>query len=262
MEFVGRGMYMLEMEQISAFYGTIQVLYDISLKFPSGRVTVIAGTNGSGKSTLLRIAANLMKPSSGRVLADGEDVGRMAPREAARHVAYLPQTRDVPDLTVERMVLHGRFPHMSFPRQYQAKDRRIVEEVLQKTGLSEYRLRSVKTLSGGQRQKAYLAMALAQGSDTVLLDEPTTYLDISHQLDTAAMARGLAAEGRTVVMVLHDLPMAMEAADRMAILRDGRLEATGTPEEVFRMEIIPEVFQIRFGRTDTGHGWRYYCEKR
>ncbi len=252
---------MLEIKDLSAKYGGTQVLFNISAAFLPGEVTVLAGPNGSGKSTLMKIAANLMRPSAGEVLLDGLPLSGMTPREAAKRVAYLPQGRDVPDLTVGRMVLHGRFPHMGFPRHYSAEDRRIVEEILRKAGLYECRDRSLRTLSGGQRQKAYLAMALAQGSKTLLLDEPTTFLDIAHQLETLAMARKLAEEGKTVVMVLHDLPMAMEAADRILLLSGGHLAAAGTPEELFRQEVIPEVFGIRFGRTAAENGWRYYCEK-
>ncbi len=253
---------MMEIKNLSAAYGSMQVLSDISAVFPSGEVTVVVGPNGSGKSTLMKIAANIMAPLSGEILADGRPLSEMSPREAARRVAYLPQVRDVPDLTVERMVLHGRFPHMGFPRRYGNEDRAIVEEVLTETGLAQLRDRPVRTLSGGQRQKAYLAMALAQGSDIVLLDEPTAFLDISHQLETVSMVRSLAKAGRTVVMVLHDLPAAMDAADRIVVLSGGYLAGSGTPEEVFCSKIIPEVFGISFERTAAENGWRYYCEKR
>lgn len=253
---------MMEIKHISVAYGSVQVLFDVCAVFPSGKVTVIAGPNGSGKSTLLKAAANILKPLAGEVFVDGEQVSGMDLREAARRIAYLPQGRNVPDLTVERMVLHGRFPHMGFPRRYTQADREIVEEVLLETGLYEFRDRPVGTLSGGQRQKAYIAMALAQRSDVILLDEPTTFLDISHQLETVSMVRRLAEQGRTVVMVLHDLPMAMEAADQILILSDGSLAAAGTGEEVFRQGIIPDVFQIRFDRVRSGEGWRYYCEKK
>ncbi len=252
---------MMELKNVSAAYDGVQVLFDISAVFPSGKVTVLAGPNGSGKSTLVKTAANILRPIGGAVFADGRPIAQMAPREAAKKVAYLPQVRDVPDLTVGRMVLHGRFPHMGFPRSYTSEDREIVEDVLLETGLWEYRDRSVRSLSGGQRQKVYLAMALAQESDVILLDEPTTFLDISHQLETAALMRQLARRGRTVVMVLHDLSAAMEMADQMIILSEGHLAAAGSAEDIFRREIIPQVFQIRFERVQTGDGWRYYCEK-
>ncbi len=252
---------MMELRHVSVGYDGVQVLFDISAIFPSGKVTVIAGPNGSGKSTLVKVAANILKPLSGAVFVDGEAIADMEPRKAACRTAYLPQGRDVPDLTVERMVLHGRFPHMGFPRRYNDTDRRIVQDILRETGLWEYRDRSLRTLSGGQRQKAYLAMALAQESDVILLDEPTTFLDISHQLETISMMRQLAEKGRTVVMVIHDLPAAMNSADQIIILSEGHLAAAGTAEEVFRQKVIPEVFRIRFDRTETAVGWRYYCEK-
>lgn len=253
---------MMILNHISAGYDGVQVLFDVCARFPAGAVTVIVGPNGSGKSTLVKTAANLLRPTGGEVLVGGERIAKMAPREAARKVAYLPQVRDVPDLTVERMVLHGRFPHMGFPRRYSGQDWVIVENVLQKTGLIEYRDRSVRTLSGGQRQKVYLAMALAQESDVILLDEPTTFLDISHQLETAAQMRKLARKGKAVVMVLHDISAAMETADQLIVLSQGRLAAAGTAEDIYRQEIIPKVFQIDFRRMDTADGWRYYCEKR
>ncbi len=252
---------MLELKNISVSYDDVQVLFDISAIFPSGKVTVLAGPNGSGKTTLVKTAANILKPMQGEVFADGKLIAQMSLREVAKRVAYLPQVREIPDLTVGRMVLHGRFPHMGFPRRYTHTDREIVEEILRETGLWEYRDRSVKTLSGGQRQKVYLAMALAQESEMILLDEPTTFLDISHQLETAALMRQLAERGKTVVMVLHDLSTAMETADQIIILSKGHLAAVGSTEDVFRQEVIPEVFHIRFGRVDTGAGWKYYCER-
>lgn len=253
---------MLECKGISAGYGKEIVLRNVSAVCPSGKITVIIGPNGSGKSTFLRVCADLICPAAGEVYLGGRRITELSPQERAKQLAYLPQVRDVPDLTVGRLVLHGRFPHMSFPKRYSEEDWRITGEVLRETGLWELRERSLRTLSGGQRQKAYLAMALSQQSDVLLLDEPSTFLDIAHQLELLSNLRSLADSGKTVVAILHDLPAAMDTADQIILFSDGVLAAAGTPEDIFSRNVIPEVFGIRFGRVAGEQGWIYYSEKK
>ena len=250
---------MLELTHISVCYGDAPALEDVSLPFLPGEVLAVIGPNGGGKSTLLKAACGLLPLAGGRVQIDGQDLGGMPPKAVARAVAYLPQSRPVPDITAERMVLHGRFPHLGWPRRFGRRDREIVQRALKAADAAELGGRSMQELSGGQRQKVYLAMALAQETETVLMDEPTTYLDIAHQLQLTRLARALADQGKAVVLVMHDLPLALCAADRIAVLSRGRLVRTGTPEEVYESGVIPEVFGVTLERIEAGGRIRYFC---
>ncbi len=250
---------MLELDQISVCYGSRAALDGVTLSFPPGLVTAIVGPNGGGKSTLLRTAAGLVPASEGRVLLDGASLAAMKPRQIAQKISWLPQSRDVPDITAWSLVLHGRFPHLGYPRHVGDKDRGIALRALEAVDGVELAPRMLPELSGGQRQKVYIAMALAQQTETILLDEPTTYLDIAHQLQVTQLSRRLAAEGKAVGLVLHDLPLALETSDRIAVLDNGRLEALGPPEEVFRGGVLPRVFGVTMERVETASGPRYIC---
>lgn len=250
---------MLELRNLSAGYPGRDVLRKIDLKFTPGRVTVLLGPNGCGKSTLLRAACGLLPTSGGEVLLDGLPLAEYRPQQAARRVAYLPQSRSVPNITARRMVLHGRFPYLSYPRRYRQEDYKAADRALEQVDALEAANRSVAELSGGQRQKVYLAMALAQDTETILMDEPTTYLDIRHQMEVMALARTLAQQGKAVVLVLHDLCLAMETADEVAVLWEGELQQVGTPEEIFESGVLNRVMGIALSRTRTEEGWRYFC---
>lgn len=251
---------MLELRNVSAGYGGAPVLHDVTFTFPPGRVVALVGPNGSGKSTLLKTAVGLLKRTAGEILLDGMPLGSLPPKVFSRRVAYLPQLRAVPELTVWRMVLHGRFPHLGWPRRVRDTDREIAWNALAAVGMEEYAHRLLRELSGGQRQKVYLAMTLAQESDTVLMDEPIAWLDIENQLQTMETARRLAAEGKAVAMVLHDLPLALQSADEVAVLRAGRIVRAGTPEEIYESGVVPETFRVGLRRTRTDAGSRYFCE--
>lgn len=248
---------MLEIRNLTAGYPGHPVLNYVNLSLPEGKVTVIAGPNGCGKSTLLKAAAGILSCEK-QVLLGTEDLSGLSSRELAQKIAYLPQNRPVPEITAERLVLHGRFPYLSYPRRYRPEDRRIAREAMEKLGISQLSDRSLPTLSGGQRQKVYIAMALAQDTPVVLLDEPTTFLDIAHQLQLMELARFLAGEGKTVVLVLHDLTMAMEYADHLVILSDGAIAAQGDAEKVFSSGCLSRVFGVTVDRVMTDSGWKYY----
>lgn len=251
---------MLELGNLSAWYGNAQVLRNVSLSFRSGELLAVIGPNGSGKSTLLRVAAGLHPAKDGSVTLDGVPLRRLSPKKIAQKIAWLPQSRNTPDITVWRMVLHGRFPHMGYPRHITEADRRIAARALEDADATELSGRFLRDLSGGERQKVYLAVTLAQQCDTILMDEPTTYLDISRQFQILALAKGLAAEGKAVAAVLHDLPMAFAFADRIAALRNGRVICADEPEKVYALGIVPEIFGVSLRRIRNGSGWRYYCE--
>ena len=248
---------MLEIRNLSAGYPGSRILTDVSLALAEGSVTVIAGPNGCGKSTLLKALAGIL-PSEGNVLLDGQDLLALDRRELAKKAAFLPQNRPVPEISVKNLVLHGRFPYLSYPRRYRPEDHRIAAAAMEKMGVADLADRNLATLSGGQRQKVYIAMALSQDTPVVLLDEPNTFLDIAHQLQLMQQARALAAEGKTVVLVLHDLSMALEYADSLAVLYDGRCLFQGTSEEVFRSGTLDAAFGVQVQRTETPAGWKYY----
>ena len=251
---------MIALRQLRAGYPGRLVLEDVSLDFRPGEVLAILGPNGCGKSTLLRTANGLLPKLEGEILVDVRSITKMSAKEVAQKIAYLPQSRMVPSITAGRMVLHGRFPYLSYPRRYRAEDHAMVRRALDWVGASELADRTLAELSGGQRQKVYLAMALAQDTETVLMDEPTTYLDVSCQLEVMALARRLAEEGRAVVMVLHDLTLALRYAHRAALFCAGRLERTGTPEELYESRALEPVMGVSLGRVETEAGWRYFYQ--
>lgn len=250
---------MIELRELSAGYGGKPVLRGVSMAFPPGKVTVLLGPNGCGKSTLVKTALGLLPRQGGEILYDGVDLERLSARQAARKAAYLAQSREIPHITARRMVLHGRFPHLGYPRRYRAEDYAVAQKALEWAGAEELADRPVGELSGGQRQKVYLAMALAQDTETVFMDEPTTYLDVRHQLEVMAVSRRLADMGRAVVLVLHDLSLALREADRLAVLSEGRLHQAGTPEEIFSGGGLDRVFGVAVRRVRTEGGWLYYC---
>ena len=248
---------MLEIRNLSAGYSGKSVLEDISLTLQEASVTAIIGPNGCGKSTLLKALAGIL-PASGSAALNGQELLALPSRELAKKVAFLPQTRPVPEISVKNLVLHGRFPYLSYPRRYRRQDHVLAEAAMEKMGVGDLADRSLTSLSGGQRQKVYIAMALAQDTPVVLLDEPNSFLDIAHQLQLARQARALAAEGKTVVLVLHDLAMAMDCADSLAVFSRGSCLFQGNPEEVFLSGHLETAFGVQVQRVQTPHGWKYY----
>jgi iron complex transport system ATP-binding protein len=236
----------LAAESVSLAYDDRVVVRDLDLQLTDGSFTAIVGPNGCGKSTLLRALGRLLRPVSGRVLLDGRAIARTPTREVARVLGLLPQTPVAPEgLTVGDLVARGRHPHQSWLRQWSRDDEAAVAEALTWTDMADLADRPVDQLSGGQRQRAWISMALAQGTDLLLLDEPTTYLDLSHQIDVLELVARLHAErGRTVVVVLHDLNLAARYAQRLVAMDDGALVASGTPEEVLTERLLADVFDL------------------
>lgn len=250
---------MIELRELTAGYQKRPVVKNISLALYPGQVLALLGPNGSGKSTLVKAALGLLDAMEGQVLYDGEDIRSLKRKEVAQRAAFLSQSRDTPSIEALRMVLHGRFPYLSYPRQYTKQDRAIARSAMETTGCLEYEDVNVSCLSGGQRQAVYLAMALAQDAQTVFMDEPTTYLDIRHQLSTMKTARELAAKGKAVAVILHDIPLALRGADRVAVLAGGRLELCGAPSAVYESGVLDRVFGVRVHRMDTPCGPQYFC---
>lgn len=248
---------MIELKNISAGYGKNIVLKDVSVTFEKGKLASIIGVNGCGKSTLLKAILDMIPLSGGEITIDSNTLGNMTRNEIARKVAYLAQGKNTPDMTVEQMVLHGRFPHLNYPRRYTKQDHEIAFSAMEQVGIEEFAHKPLHTLSGGMRQNAYIAMALAQGTDYVLLDEPTTYLDITHQLELMKTLRALADNGKGIVAVMHDLPMALTFSDRIVLLNDGRVVSNDEPERVCEQKTIDSVFGVSIERSAEGRTYSY-----
>lgn len=218
----------------------------LSVSIPDGSFTVIVGPNACGKSTLLRGLSRLLKPAAGRVVLDGADIWSYRTREVARRLGLLPQTAIAPDgITVADLVARGRFPHQSFVRQWVDSDERAVAAAMAATGVTDLSGRLVDELSGGQRQRVWVAMVLAQETGVLLLDEPTTFLDIAHQIELLELFTDLNRDGRTLVAVLHDLNHAARYGTHLIAMKDGALVAEGAPEQIVTAELVEQVFGLR-----------------
>lgn len=249
---------MIELKNVSAGYSGKNVIHQISMSFPPGKVTVLLGPNGCGKSTVLKASLGLLPISSGKIYYEETEIHQMKRKEIARKAAFLTQSRNQASIQSLRMVLHGRFPYLSYPRKYGKQDYEIARKAMDRTGCGECENKNINELSGGQRQSVYFAMTLAQETETVFMDEPTTYLDICHQLQFMDVARSLAKQEKAVVLVLHDLSMALQVADQIGLMEEGRLLQVGTPEEIFQSGQLDRVFGIEVYRVNTTHGVRYY----
>jgi iron complex transport system ATP-binding protein len=234
-------------EQLSLGYRADRLVVDgLDLDLPAAAVTAIIGPNGCGKSTLLRALARLLTPRTGRVLLDGQDLHRLPTRDVARRLGLLPQGPVTPEgITVGELVRRGRTPHTSVWRQWSAADQQALDHALATTGMTTLADEQLDALSGGQRQRAWLAMVVAQDTPLLLLDEPTTYLDMAHQLDVLELVRDLHDTGTTVVMVLHDVNQAARYADHLVALRDGVVVAQGPPAAVLTPALVDDVFGVR-----------------
>ena len=247
---------MIELKNVCAGYDGKTVLHDANVSFEPGKIT---GPNGCGKSTLLKSIVRINPHSSGEVLIGGVSIQKMEQKQLARNVAYLAQNKKAPDISVMKMVLHGRFAHLSYPRKYRQKDIEIAKNALKWAGMEAESEKIVSKLSGGMQQKVYIAMALAQDADTILMDEPTTYLDVVHQLRLMEMARQLAKAGKAVVMVLHDLTQALQIADQVVVLKEGKIIAQGTSDEIYESGSLQRAFGVEVERVHTKSGWHYLC---
>ncbi|MBK3384688.1 ABC transporter ATP-binding protein [Streptomyces albidoflavus] len=236
----------LTARDLTLAYEDRTVVPGLDLDIPDGRVTVIIGPNACGKSTTLRALGRLLRPAGGAVLLDGAELARLPTRQIARQVGLLPQTPVAPEaITVADLVARGRQPHQRWWQQWSEEDERAVTEAMARTATTDLADRPVDALSGGQRQRVWIAMALAQETGLLLLDEPTTYLDLAHQVEVLDLVRRLNREqGRTVVLVLHDLNQAARYADHLIAFREGRVVAEGTPAEVVTAGLIREIFGL------------------
>lgn len=239
-------MFRLKTANLDIAYEDRLIVEDLNVEIPQGKITALVGANGSGKSTILKTMARIMNPKGGSVLLDGKSIHKQSTREVAKQLAILPQNPTAPEgLTVTELVSYGRFPYQKGFGSMKAEDRKMVEWAIQVTGMSEFHDRPIDQLSGGQRQRAWIAMALAQDTDILFLDEPTTFLDMAHQLEVLHLLEYLnTSEKRTIVMVVHDLNHAARYAQYMIAIKKGKAEAVGTPTEVMSPDVLREVFGI------------------
>ncbi|AUM66622.1 Fe(3+)-dicitrate ABC transporter ATP-binding protein [Brevibacillus laterosporus] len=236
----------LHTQQLNIGYNDNLIVEDLNISLPDGKIIALVGANGSGKSTILKTMARLLKPRKGGVFLDGKSIHQQDTRKVAKDLAILPQNPVAPDgLTVEELVSYGRFPHQKGMGSMTPEDKNIVQWALEVTGINEFATRGVDQLSGGQRQRAWIAMALAQQTDILFLDEPTTFLDMAHQLEVLQLLAKLnTEEKRTIVMVVHDLNHATRYADHVIAIKKGKVMAQGTPAEVMTHQMLWDVFGI------------------
>ncbi|MDH1265918.1 ABC transporter ATP-binding protein [Pseudomonas sp. GD03944] len=236
----------LEARALSMGYGQTRIIEHLDLLIPSGQVTAIVGPNGCGKSTLLAGLSRLHKPSAGAVLLDGKAISSLPSRDVARQLALLPQDASAPDgLTVAELIRFGRQPHQSLLRQWSEQDQAIVDAAVEAADLKALVDRPLDSMSGGQRQRAWIAMAIAQATPLLLLDEPTSALDLGHQIEVFELIRQLAAAGKTIVMVVHDLSSACRYADHLVAMHNGRIIAEGAPAEIVTPELVEQLYGVR-----------------
>ena len=245
---------MIELYNLCAGYGKKEILHNISLSFKQGKIYALIGANGCGKSTLLKVLLRIVPYTKGSIFISSKNITLYKQNELAKKIAYVSQGKKIPDISVLRMVLHGRFAYLGYSRKYQKEDYVMARKALEWAGLSELEEENVSRLSGGMQQKVYIAMALAQDAETILMDEPTTYLDISHQLRLMEMARKLANQGKCVIMVLHDLSQALRIADEIIVMKNGQIIDVGTPKQVYQNGKIQEAFGVELEQIETVSG--------
>lgn len=238
--------HMFKAEQITAGYENKTIIHDISLVIPNRKISVIIGANGCGKSTLLKTMARLIKPTAGQITLDGKSIDRIPPKQLARVLGLLPQSPIVPEgISVADLVGRGRFPHQSWLRGWSKKDEEAVAEAMDIMNITELANHNIDELSGGQRQRVWIAMALAQQTDILLLDEPTTFLDITYQIEILDLLTDLNRKhGTTIVMVLHDINLSARYADHIFALHNGLLKAEGEPSQVITSTMIKDIFGL------------------
>ncbi|PGM57597.1 ABC transporter ATP-binding protein [Bacillus sp. AFS053548] len=234
----------IETEKLTLSYDDRTIINELNFQVPKGKITVLIGANGCGKSTLLRSLARLLQPKSGTILLDGKEISKRPTKEIARNLSILPQSPVAPEgLTVFQLVKQGRYPYQTWLKQWSKEDEEKVNHALKMTNMYELKDQLVDSLSGGQRQRAWIAMTLAQDTDTILLDEPTTYLDLTHQIEILDLLYELnEKEQRTIVMVLHDINLACRYAHNVVAISNGKVYAEGDPENIISQNLICDVF--------------------
>ncbi|MGL4337580.1 MAG: ABC transporter ATP-binding protein, partial [Turicibacter sp.] len=235
---------MFDITHLSVRYEDEMILKNLTLSIKKGEITTLIGPNGCGKSTLLKCLSRLLTLDSGSITLNHMDLQEYKLNDYAKKVSILPQVRDIPNTTVETLVSHGRFPHLGFMHKKTAFDEHLIKESMKLTGVYHKRHESLHNLSGGERQKVYLAMMLAQDTEIILLDEPTTFLDLNHQIEILELVKTLKKKNKTILMVLHDIGQALTYSDQLVVMNHGTVVFTGSKEEIIQSDTIKNVFGL------------------
>lgn len=253
---------MLKIKNICSGYDREIIIKDINATIPSHQITTLIGPNGCGKSTLLKTITKSIQPATGEILLHDQSIQELSLTDFAKQVSILPQVRNIPDTTVETLVSHGRFPYLGFLRRLSKQDHERVEYAMELTGIADKRHQALRELSGGERQKVYLAMTLAQDTELIILDEPTTFLDINHQLEVLELITQLKQQGKTFIMVLHDIHHALTYSDQIVVMNQGQIKQMGSSDDIFKSKIIDSIFDIQSKRFTEGDRCYYFFEKK
>ena len=248
---------MIEVKNLSSSYGKKEVLKGIFASFEKGKITSVAGPNGCGKTTLLNSIMGIIPLKRNTVYVDGEDAFNLKGKPLARKISYLSQGKTVPDMTVEALVLHGRFPLTGFSGLYTNEDKNAAFSAMEKLDISHLAEKRISTLSGGMRQIVYLAMALCRDSDYIIMDEPTTYLDISNQAKLFSILKKLAESNKGIITVLHDLPFALNFSDSIVLMQEGKVSIQDTPENVYKSGIINDISGVEIKKSEDGYYYKF-----
>lgn len=253
---------MFKLSHVSSGYDQKKIIKNIELQIPPHQITTIIGPNGCGKSTLLKTLAKSLVPYEGTITLNQQLLSTYSLTEFAKQVAILPQIRNIPNTTVETLISHGRFPYLGFLRRLKAEDQEIIEQAMHLTGVFDKRYQSLLNLSGGERQKVYIALTLAQNTDVILLDEPTTFLDINHQFEILELIKFLHQQGKTIIMVLHDLNHALTYSDQIIVMKDGEIVKVGSPSLIMEEQVIEKVFNLSSKTFIENDKHYYFFEKK
>lgn len=245
---------MIKISGLQAGYDGKTVLEELFLHIPAGQITCVIGPNGCGKSTLLKCLAKQLPFARGEISIAHQNIQDYSAKRFAQTVTYLKQARDIPTIGVHALVMHGRFPYLGYPRRVRECDKQVVQQVMQEVGVWHLRQKMLHELSGGERQKVYLAMALAQDTDIVLLDEPTTFLDIHYQLEFLELIAQLQKRGKTIVVILHDLQQALNLTQHVVLMNQGRIVFAGTPSALLETDHLDRTFQVEVTHHQREHG--------
>ena len=243
---------MLKIKNLTAGYNSKIVIKNLSLTARKGKITTIIGKNGCGKSTLLKSVCGLLQVNEGEIYLENKDITGLTNGERAKSIAYLSQSKDLPDVSAGRLVLSGRYPYLTYPRRYGKTDFETARKAMADMGISELWDEPVKNLSGGTRQKVYIAMALCQQAPLILMDEPTTYLDIGQQLKFSETVKSLSESGRTLLLVLHDILLALKISHSIAVMDEGKIIAEGSPEEILQSGVLEKIYGVKVNKTPDG----------
>lgn len=252
---------MIKLENVCCGYGKKEIVHSADAVFEKNKITVIVGPNGCGKTTLLKTMAGVLKAKNGSILVDNISLEQYKRRDLAKKLSLLPQIRHIPNMTVETLIMCARYPYLGINKVLGERDRKAVNNAMEMADVVKYSDRTVRKLSGGERQKVYIAMMLAQETDIILLDEPTTYLDIEQQFEILNLIRDMKNQGKTIIMVLHDLSHCLKYADNVIVMDKGNIVAKGSKNEIIQSKILEKVYDIRL-HTATVEGEEEYIMRK